>query len=143
MEPYEYQVTLLIIHPSIDPQEITNTLNLEPFAKWKVGDPNAKYKGRTLKRSPSDSVWQCQPHTEKKLNSEDLYLESYIEKLAKDLLQHKSFILKLTDSGGVCKFSVAVFSDFCVGFELTPLLLKQVCDINWGIEMSIYAYPST
>lgn len=57
LEGLRYQVRLLIRHPNIDPDRITNTLRLAPHLSAMVGSVRKNPAGIVLPGLHKDSVW--------------------------------------------------------------------------------------
>ena len=61
MQCYSYSVTLRIWHPSIDPEEITRALGIEPKRAFKVGTRRETPKGNLLDGTHRESYWYADP----------------------------------------------------------------------------------
>ena len=56
-ESYIFEFRLLIKHPNIDPELISQTIGLSPVSSWKRGDTRKTLAGTLLKGEYSESVW--------------------------------------------------------------------------------------
>lgn len=141
MEPYRYCISLRISHPSIDPEEISSFLGLDPILKWKVGDKRVSPTGRTLSGLRSESFWVYEPHGDSKISSNTQYIEDYLIILTTQLSQHKAFLTYIAESGGSIEYFIGIFSEYSIGSTFSAKLLKQISDLNIDLSFDIYAYP--
>jgi len=140
MEPYRYCLTVRIFHPSMNPDEITENIGIEPDTTRMVGDQRINPKGKLLEGVWPKSLWAYQPHKEERLFSNDQYLEDYISDLTNELSMHKEYFSYIVDTGGKIEYFVGLFSEYSIGSEFNPDLLRIMGELNIGLSLDIYAY---
>ena len=138
MSSYEYCVSLRVTHPDIDPNKITKALGIKPFRSWRAGEPRVSPKGTPLEGVSKESFWAAHTHKEKRLLSENIYLEDYISQFNKRLQPYASFFEELVNSGGYIEYFVGWFSENNVGATFEPSLMKETSALNIAIGLDVY-----
>ncbi len=61
MQIYPHILDLRIWHPSLNPQEVTATLGIEPNISWCDGEPRKTRNGTILQRIRNGAYWSSSP----------------------------------------------------------------------------------
>jgi hypothetical protein len=126
-----FDVELFIIHPKLDPAEITAELGLEPQNSHRAGDPRLTPKGDTLPGIYHDTRWRYSIELELK----DQWFSEEVTKLVDRLAPHGAFLRKLRESGGRAQVIVQFFGGY-FGDEISRETLSKMIDLelDFGIE---------
>ena len=138
MNSYRYVISLRVLHPKMDPAEISIALQLTPKVSWKAGNPSITPKGTPLKGLRKDSYWTCNV-----LKGEwpGKNLTDAVSDLVTELSSHKSFFQRVRSDGGKVEFFVGWFFDGNSGDVFDVDLLAKLADL--GIALSLDIYPSS
>ena len=121
------RVSLRIFSPELNPDLVTQTLNLTPDRSHHIGDYIDKSKRATYKHG----MWGI--HS--KLSKEESFA-AHLENLLLILEPRQEEILKLGEDHTV-DFYCGLFSH--IGFDLSPDILKRIA--NLGATLSVCIYP--
>ena len=129
--PRRFDVELFIVHPTLNPTEITAELGLEPQNSHRVGDPRQTPKGSPLPGTYRDTRWRHSIELELK----DQWFSEEVTKLVDRLAPHKAFFRRLRKSGGKAQVIVQFFGDY-FGDEISRETLSKMIDLelDLGIE---------
>lgn len=139
MFPYTYQITLRIFHPTIDPDKITDKLEMQPQRAWKAGQPRQTPKGTPLDGIYSESYWYAKL-TDGERTSEGTQLEDYVEHFCGQLSPHRKFFHHVRKEGGKVELYASSHSKRNYGFEFSPALTKKLSDLGLTLLIDIYPY---
>ena len=140
MNPYEYKVSLRIIHPNIDPQIISNTLGIKPSRCWQAGTSRATPSAKVLEGVNKNSYWTAQLSDGHALLSTDVPLEDYLLEKNNLLMEYSQFFNDLIETQGKAEYFIGIFADRNIGCEFSSKLLKSLS--NLGLELSLDIYPN-
>lgn len=142
MSAVEYEITFTIMHPSIDPQEITKELaGLAPAKTAQAGIPNPQHNSHGEPRVPTVSVWSARLHDNARLSSDDVEIPELLWKWVDTLSQHGPFFKSLSESGDVY-FHICIFTnDGNHAFVLDSDLLTECGRSNIAVAVDIYFVP--
>jgi hypothetical protein len=126
-----FDVELFIVHPTLDPAEITAELGLEPQNSHCVGSPRQAPKGTSLPGTYRDTRWRYSIELELK----NQWFSKEVTKLVDRLTPHKAFFGKLRESGGTAQIIVQFFGDY-FGDEISLETLSKMIELqlDLGIE---------
>lgn len=127
-------VALLIIHPTIDPDEITNVLGLEPKVQHRVGDRRATPKGAPLPGSYGRTDWR---HS-RIYRARGQHFSNQVETFAKQLLPHKSFLRRVTSTGGTAEIIVSFLGDGYHGDTIPVAALRDFAEIGLSLGLEVH-----
>jgi len=137
---YTYSVSIVIRHPTADPEEISCELGLLPTKSLKVGSKKYSPNGKVYLGVSEQTYWRCNLHSEHRARAEDGFLEDYLASLNSKLAKSKPFFKLLVDSGGYIEYFIGVFGgEYAIMATLSPSLLKQTAELNIAIGFDIYA----
>ncbi|MEE7545860.1 DUF4279 domain-containing protein [Xanthomonas sp. Kuri4-1] len=127
-----YRISLRITHPSIRGDEINAELGLTPKISYTVGDRRLTPKGHELPGIRKESFWCYE------LASHDEPFEIAISNFSKELAKHKSFLDRLSATGGRLEYFIGWFSFENSGSVLEEGLLKLLADLKINLAFDIY-----
>ncbi|MDR3458390.1 MAG: DUF4279 domain-containing protein [Verrucomicrobiae bacterium] len=136
MYPYDYQISLRIVHPAMDPQVFTETLGLQPRIVQKFGDRRSTPTGTLLEGHYQRSYWSSSF-----IPPDDSDLPSFLAKTVENLRPHRAFFCHIRDTGGSVEFFVGLFTDGVnIGATLPYALLSDLGDMGIDLSLDIYDY---
>jgi len=123
-----FEVSLLILHPSAEPAEITRSLQLTPSRQKTSGPP---------RRPPYDqSFWA---HRFDCGQVRDLV--PFLEQVAIGLEDRREYFRFLTESGGTVELFCGIKVDFNWDEVIPASLMASLASL--GIDLRLDAYPQT
>jgi hypothetical protein len=129
-----YQIRLLIRHPSIGPDRITNTLRLIPHLSAIAGSVRKNPKGTVLRGLHKDSVWS---HSFRVEGNRPFF--SDVVELINKLEPHKAFLVEIQNSGGSTSMVLDLPGDVNIGDVLPWREMARLCALR--IDLSIEVFP--
>ncbi|MDF3832518.1 DUF4279 domain-containing protein [Cupriavidus basilensis] len=139
MPRYDFAVSLRLIHPTIDPEEITQALSLTPDRMYKAGTPRQTPKGTPLEGVYRETYWYTQLVPEGERSSTVELLEEFLSGLSERFQPYSDFFARVRAEGGRVELFIGTFGDRNYGFEFSPQLLGVLGTL--GISLSFDVYP--
>ncbi len=138
METFEFQISLKIWHPSIDPGDISVAVGIAPKIMHKAGMPKKLPNGSPWKGSYAKSYW-CADLVEFCETSSPSTIEEKLNRIIGCLAPKKDFFSKITHQGGQVQLWISTHStkNYCVQLPCNPM--KNLSNI--GLEVLIDVYP--
>ncbi len=138
---FHYCVSLSIVHPTIDPKLVTETIKeLHPAIETKAGSERRRSDGTLFfpVRKAALSHWRAPLHGKEKLYSGDAPISDFILNQAEALSPYRNLFADLRREGEVV-FRIGWFSDsnHSAGV-LSAATLKSCGDIGVDIELNYY-----
>jgi hypothetical protein len=133
MYPFRYRVSLRIVHPTIDPEEISMRLALQPRISGKAGNARKTPNGDPLKGRYESSYW-VYPISQK--SDEDL--TDLLEDFTVGLEPHRDFLLDLRATGGRLEYFIGWFSGKNSGTVFEYDLLSKIASLQIDISLDVY-----
>jgi hypothetical protein len=139
MSDYEFTMSLRIRHPEIDPAVITRTLGLQPQHTWRAGDERKSSAGDALIGNYRESFWVCGLMPQPILSTENVGVESELQRALSSLRKSYDFLQSLHEGGGSTELHVSIFARE----EFRIDLLAEVASLlgRLGITMAIEVKP--
>jgi hypothetical protein len=127
-----YEIALFIVHPTIDPSEITSQLGLAPVRTHRMGDQRTTPKGTMLEGTYSDTRWR----NSVRYQSDEQYFAEKIDRLLDHIAPHKAFLNHLSDTGGTLEIIVQFLDGQYYGDTISNATLSRIAslDLRLGIE---------
>jgi hypothetical protein len=130
-------VVLGFDHPSIDPEEITRRLGMQPSMAAMAGSPVVNMYGEEVPARHRESRWTLDHYfvpCPRESESDDI--SSAIGELLTVLERHADFVLRVADDGRVA-ISIQFNGAAHHGIALPPDLLRRMAalHINFGMEV--------
>jgi hypothetical protein len=143
MNPDDFTVSLRIRHPSIDPDEITRTLGIQPQHSWKAGDTRRAAQGQRLEGNYRESYWigefrELDAGLRGVVATEAVLLQAVVL-----LRRSQPFLSRLQADGGTVELFVEVVgsSEFTLG--LSPQLLSLLSRSGLAVVVNVHAETQT
>lgn len=127
-----FHVDLLIVHPAIDPTEISAVLGLDGSIVHRAGDRRIAPNGAQLRGTYPDTRWR---HT-LRCEVRDQYFAGQVKNLVNRLVPHKGFLHRIRAAGGAAAIIVQFLGDDYFGDEIAAETLATMADLhlNFGVE---------
>src|SRR5262249_40422598 len=131
-----FYLDLFIVHPSINPDEITAALGLEPSHARRFGEKRATPKGRLLEGTYPDSRWRHSVRHEIK----GRFFARKIDELLDQLLPHRDFLHQLRTTGGQATL-IVYFIDGYFTDSISNETLSKVVDLGMDLAIECLMEP--
>jgi hypothetical protein len=142
---YYYSVSLSILHPSIDPKDITAAITeLHPTIEAKAGSIRRNRDGEVIipPRHARYSHWLADLHPGEQLFSGDVVFSAFLLLWLGKLEHYRSFFSQLREEGEVT-LVIAWYSIANYSAEMLPAnALKKCGELGLNIELNLYWGPS-
>jgi hypothetical protein len=129
-----FDVELFVVHPSIDPSEITAELKMEGRRVQRAGDPRLTPKKSPLPGNYRDTRWR---HSIRH-DVTDQWFAQEIDKFVDTLVPHKRFFQKIRASGGEACVIIQFFGDY-FGDEVSRETLAKMVDLELDFSIESFA----
>lgn len=128
-----FEVELLIVHPTLAPEDISVALGLEAQHFHRVGDRRKIFKGTHLEGVYRDTRWRHSVLHE----TEEQWFAAKLAVFIDNLLPHKAFFGDIRASGGSACVIVQFLDSDYFGDEITrDTMAKLVAlELDLGIEL--------
>jgi hypothetical protein len=131
--PFDFAVSLRIVHPDIDPAVVSAALSMAPKYSWKAGDPRVTPKGNPLGGTRKESY--CTFDVARGGDGEVAErLAEAIERLA----EHREFLGKLKATGGSAMFYVFWYPNGDTGEIFGADLLAQMGRLGIDLGLNVF-----
>src|SRR5712691_4231879 len=134
-----FDVELFIVHPSLKPAEITETLGMEAQPAHRVGDRRRTPKGTTLPGNYRDTRWR---HSIR-YDVEDQWFAETVAEFVDRLQPHKPFIRHLRSTGGRASVIIQFFGDGYFGDEISRETLAKLADLDLDFAIECFSIPQS
>jgi hypothetical protein len=140
-DPSEYyrrfDVELFIVHPTVDPSEITKELGLEaPFSR-RVGDRRKTPKGTLLSGNYPDTRWRHSVRHE----APGQWFAEKVKTFVDQLEPHKGFLANLSATGGRATIVIQFLGDNYFGDQIPQATLAKIVDLGLSLGIEVYSVP--
>jgi hypothetical protein len=127
-----FDVELLIVHPTLDPAEISTALGLDAKFAHRVGTPRKTPKGTPLSGTYQDTRWRYSRRHE----IPDQWFAGKIAELIDCIEPHKTFLRELRATGGKASLILQLLGGGYFGDELPLAILARLInlELDFGIE---------
>ncbi len=132
-----FDVELLIVHPTIDPAEITAALGIEPVKTHRVGDSRRTPKGTPLPGNYQDTRWRHSIRHEAK----DQWFADQFETLLSRIEPHAAFLGHLRATGGRTCLIIQFLGDGYHGDEISADTLSKLANMGLSLGIECFAEP--
>jgi Domain of unknown function (DUF4279) len=135
--PRRFHVELFIVHPALDPADISIALGLEAHFAHRVGDPRKTPKGRPLAGNYWDTRWRhCV-----ECSVVDQWYAVEVTRLLDRLEPHRAFFSDLKSTGGKACIILQFFSDGYLSDEIPLATLVKLVELGLDLGIECYADP--
>lgn len=127
-----FDVELFIIHPSLDPEDISRVLGLEAHFSHRVGEPRKTPAGTLLAGLHPDTRWR---HSVRHTVTEQWFASAVVDFVGR-LEPHAKFFASLRETGGSATVIIQFLGDgyFADSMPLTTLVKLSELGLSLGIE---------
>jgi hypothetical protein len=129
-----FDVELFIVHPTLDPADISAALGMEAQFAHRVGDRRKTPKGTLLSGNNPDTRWR---HCVRCTVTEQWYAVE-VTKFIDRLEPHKSFFADLKSTGGKASIVIQFFSDGYLGDEISTATLTKLVDLELALAIECF-----
>ncbi len=140
MSDYEFIISLRILHPTIDPATITQTLGIEPQHSWKAGDPRRSPAGGELEGVFRQSYWTGRLMEKPQLSSERLSVESVLVQILSQLRRAHDFLEQLNTDGGVAELLVSLYARENFRLDLSAESLALLGRLRLAVVLEVHPH---
>ncbi len=149
---YSFQLSLRIRHPSIDPTEISQALQIEPEHSFRAGEPRESSRNTAVTTVHVDSYWlgtldlstlllgtALAPEISPQMHAVAFAsLDTALTVLTGSVLRrHAAFFNRIQSEGGEVRLIVALSTRKTRGFTLTPQLSKALSDLRIPVDFEL------
>jgi len=131
--PFDYAVSLCVIHPAMDPDVICKTLEWEAEYRWKVGTPRRTPNGTPLEGNYRNSYCSFDV-----ASGGDGELAACLRTATGRLEKHAAFLRQVRNDGGEIMFYVFWYPNGDTGEIFDVHLLSRMAAI--GVELGVNVY---
>lgn len=127
-----FDVELFIVHPTMDPAEISAALGLDAKFAHSVGDQRKTPRGTPLPGTYQDTRWRYSHRHE----TTDQWFVDKIAELIDCIEPHKAFFKELRSIGGTACLILQFLGDGYLGDEIPRAILAKLgeLELDFGIE---------
>jgi hypothetical protein len=134
-----FNVALFIVHPTIDPAEITAALGLEGHFVHPVGEQRKTPKGTLLPGKYKDTRWRHRVRHDVKDQRFAAAVVTFVDRLA----PHKAFLHDLRSTGGRAMIIVQFLGDGYFGDEIDRDTLARLVDLELDFGLECFSTPQS
>jgi hypothetical protein len=134
-----FDVELLIVHPAIDPADITVALGLEPVNARRAGDRRETPTGAPLPGNYPDTRWR---HCVRYGVRNQLFADEF-DTLVRRLEPHKAFLGHLRATGGRTCLIIQFLGDGCHGDTISADTLTTLVDMGLSLGIECFVDPQS
>ena len=132
---YHFSISLRVRHPNIDPEQVTESLGIDPRRSWKAKEPRQAPTGAPQDGFNNDTYWTAEiAHGRWPLN-----LNKAIYDVLKNLVRHRYFLHRLRLEGGAVELLVGWFFENQSGDVLTHQCLALAGDLQVDLSLDVYS----
>lgn len=133
-----FDVELFIVHPTMDPAEISAALGLDAKFAHRVGDQRKTPKGAPLSGAYQDTRWRYSRRHE----TPDQLFVGKIAELIDCIEPHKAFLKELRSTDGKACLILQFLGDGYFGDEIPQAILARLIDLELDFGIECFAAPS-
>jgi hypothetical protein len=135
-----FDLDLFIVHPTLDPAEITAALGLAGHFMHRVGDQRRTPTGTPLPGKYRDTRWRHCIRYE--INNQ--WFAGALTTLMNQLVPHKAFFGSLRSTGGrACVIIKFLGDDGYFGDQISADVLARLVDLDLGLGIECYSVPQS
>lgn len=136
LKTLKYSILLVIKHPSLEPDRITNELRMSPTASWVVGEQRSTPAGRRLSGVNESSFWSLKTEA----YGDRFFFEGLGDFLTR-LEENSEFVINLAETGGSIAIIIHLSGGFNIGDEMSWGDLDRLARLK--VSLGIEVFPST
>lgn len=129
LNSFEYCATLHILHPSINPEDVTACLGIEPSRTSGAGQTDRNIPGRVY----DFSHWMCELPVR---DGDDL--PTFLECVIALLSPHRGYLEHISDEGGEIECFIGIFADRLCDQSYPYELLASLAELRINLRFDFY-----
>jgi hypothetical protein len=152
-----FEISLRIRHPSIDPEQISRELKVEPEHSFKAGEPRESGSGNVLTATHSETYWLGSLSTltgsmllaglerarfareRMQATTQSSLTQALDASVVAFLRSHADFIHRLQSEDGQVSLLVELSTNSLTGFSLSPQFNRALSDLGVAVEFEFVA----
>jgi len=134
MNPFTFEISLRLRHPSIDPDEVTLALSMTPEFRWKAGEPRTTPSGQRLEGFYESSYWCCKVSHEPGLG-----LITVVKEHLRNLEARRNFLIDFCAAGGSIEYFIGWFIGRNAGVVFDWELLNRLAALRIDLAFDVYS----
>jgi len=129
-----FDVELFIVHPTVEPAQITAALGLEPQNVHKVGERRKTPAGTQLAGVYRDTRWRFSIRYE----VQDQCFAEKVTELVDRLMPYREYLHQLSSTGGRASIIVQFLGDGYFGDEIPRATLVKLVDLELDFAIECF-----
>lgn len=132
--PRRFDIELLIVHPLLDPADISRVLGMEGHFSHRVGDQRTTRKGSLLSGVYPDTRWR---HSIRHTVTEQWFASELVDFVAR-LEPHKEFLTNLSTTGGSATLIIQFLGDGYLADDIPLGTLAKL--VGLGLSLGVECF---
>jgi hypothetical protein len=137
--PRRFDVELFIVHPSLDPGDISGALGLEGHFSHRVGDQRKTPKGTLLSGVYPDTRWR---HSIRRTVTEHRFAAEVVN-FVERLETRKEFLANVRATGGEASVVIQFLGDGYLADEIAPTTLARLANLGLALAIECFTEPQS
>ena len=129
----QYSIRVLIIHPTLTPDEISDALNLNPDTNQCVGQPRETPRGK-----PIGGVWPDTRWSVSEVRNGDRLFFTRLDKLLDRFSPYRDFLRRVAESGGRTNFIIGLCGEENIGDTLSEQTVVKLADLKGSLGVEVF-----
>ncbi|GFE65887.1 DUF4279 domain-containing protein [Litoreibacter roseus] len=136
-KPHNFSIYFLIIHPTINPDVITEGLGLTPYMAKRFGDDRKAPNGNPLPGKWRDSRWG---YSLREVTDRNFF--SNFHRFLVRMEPRREFIVSLVDDGAHVSLTIQLSGHRNIGACMKPETAKLLVDMKIELGLEIFPYSA-
>jgi hypothetical protein len=132
-----FDLGLLIVHPAIDPAEISRLLGMEAQTCQMAGSRRSTPEGRQLAGTYTETRWRWHEH----MTTRSQWFEKELVKFVNKIAKQRSFLRELRSSGGSATIVIEFLGDGYFGDCISLSVLRQLVELEVDLGIECFTAP--
>ena len=129
----QYSIRVLIIHPTLTSEEISDALGLKPRMVKTVGQPRQDPKGNLLGGVYPDTRWSVW-----EVRNGDRSFFTRLDKLLDRFSKHRDFLRRVAETGGTTDFIIGLCGKENIGDVLSEQSVAKLADLKGSLGVEVF-----
>lgn len=129
----KYSIRVLIIHPTLTPDEISDALNLNPDTNQRVGQPR-----QTPSGTPIGGVWPDTRWSVSEVRNGERLFFTRLDKLLDRFSKYRDFLRRIAESGGRTNFIIGLCGEENIGDVLSEQTVAKLADLKGSLGVEVF-----
>ena len=128
-----YSIRVLIVHPTLTPDEISDALNLNPDTEHCVGQPR-----RTPRGEATGGVWPDTRWSVEEIRNGERFFFKRLDKLLDRFGKYRDFLRRVAETGGRTNFIVGLCGEENIGDTLSEQAVARLADLKGSLGVEVF-----